>query len=169
MSAVEQQRALKDLIPSNDRCGGDYDAYSFGQTDREVSVYVPLEPGTTGKMICVDITPTTLSVGLRGKEAILSGKLYKYIKAEDSTWFIEDRKVLVVTLAKANLQYEEWWPHVVEGERQVDLKTLKPPEVHIRDLDAGAQATVERMMFDQRQKQAGLPTSDEMRFGAPPS
>lgn len=165
MSVVQQQEGMTDLIPCNEQCGGDYENYSFSQTDKEVNVMLALDAGVTSKMLAVDIQTNTLSVGLKGKPPVLCGKLFRPIKASESMWFIQDRKTLVVTLAKTNLKYEEWWPHVVEGERQIDMKTLRPPEVHLSELDEGAQAKVHQMMFDQQQRRAGKPTSDQLRLG----
>ncbi|GET90658.1 nuclear movement protein, putative [Leishmania tarentolae] len=152
MSLVASQEGLTDLIPCNDQCGGDYTLYSFGQSEKEVTVTVPLAPGTRGKSLHVDIKVSHLQIEVPGKGTILAGELYKPINVDDSTWCIQDGKELVVVLTKTNIQYEEWWPHVVIGERQVDLKTLKPPSIRFSDLDSGAQATVAKMMHEQHQK-----------------
>lgn len=154
MSVVELQKGMTDLIPCNASCGGDYENYSFGQTEKEVTVTIPLTPGTSAKMVSVEITASSLRAGLKGKEPVLSGQLFKPIKASESTWCVQDKKELVIILVKTNLKYEEWWPLVVEGQRQIDMKTLKPPEVRLSELDDGAQATVARMMLEQRQKRA---------------
>lgn len=167
MSAVSSQDGLTDLLPCTEHCGARYSQYSFGQTDREVTVIVPLEPGTTSKMVQVEITATHLKIAVKGKGTVLNGVLHKPVKASESTWCIQDRKELVITLVKTNLKFEEWWPLVVEGEKQMDLKTLKPPAVRFSELDDGAQATISRMMFDQRQKRAGLPTSGESQCQVP--
>ena len=164
MSVVEQQAGLTDLIPCTPECGGQYDEYSFSQTDSELIVVVPLPQGTTSKALDVRIATNSLLISLKGAKPILEGPLFKPIKASESSWLIEERKTLVLTLTKANLQYEEWWPHVVTSARQIDMKMLKPPSKHVRDLDSAAQATVAKMMFDQDQKRKGLPTSDEIQF-----
>lgn len=173
MSLIEAQAGLTNLIPCNERCGCDMEKYSWEQDDREVTVRFQLPPGTTSKQLAVQITTTQLSVSIRG-EVALRGTLFKPVKLDDCAWTLEDKKVLVVTIAKGNLQYEEWWPHVVTSEPQIDMKTLKPPSKHLRELDQGAQATVAKMMFDQDQKRKGLPTSDEakmaelMKMAGPP-
>jgi hypothetical protein len=116
------------------------------------------------------------------RNPVLDGALFRPIKADDSTWTIEDKRTLVITLIKSNRAgYDEWWPHVVIGEPQIDMRTLRPPARNLYDMDDGAQAQVRRMMFDQEQKRKGLPTSEEaqtqdrmmaaglMRPPAPPS
>ncbi len=164
MSLVEAQKGLTDLIPCNEGCGGDLPLYSWTQNDTEVVIKVPVPPGTTGKQLAIDIDTRRLHVAVKGQPApVLSGPLFKPIKADDATWFIEDKSTVVITLFKTNLEYEEWWPHVCTNERQIDMKTLQPPSKHMRDLDDGARATVEKLMFDQNQKRMGLPTSDELQ------
>ena len=166
MSLVDAQKGMTDLQPFTSDCGGNMNGYSWSQTEEEVVVSVPLPEGTTGKQVEVLITPTTFRCGLKSAGAagaVLGGPLYKPIKAEDSTWTVEGRKLLGVTLCKTNMKYEEWWPHVCTNEPQMDVKTLIPPSKHVKDMDSGAQATVAKMMFDQEQKRKGLPTSDETK------
>ena len=164
MSLVEAQAGLTNLIPCNENCGGDYSSYCFTQTDSEVVISVPLPEGTATRTIVVIIGADSLTIGLKGQSPILNGRLYMPIKASESTWSIEDKHFLVVTLIKQNIRCEEWWPHVIVTEPQIDMKTLRPPSKHIRDLDSGAQATIAKMMFDQEQKRKGLPTSEEMKI-----
>ncbi|KAG8339224.1 putative nuclear movement protein [Trypanosoma vivax] len=164
MSLVENQKGMTNLIPCNSEYGGDYEQYSFGQSDSEVVVKVPLPENVTSKMLVVNIAACELTVGIKGHKPIISGNLYKPIKSSESTWCVEDKRMLIVTLIKTNLQYEEWWPCVTVDERQIDMKTFKPPSKHISELDDSAQATIARMMFDQRQKTQNLPTSDELEL-----
>lgn len=161
MSLVEQQAGMKNLIPCNESCGGDHPTYRWIQNDNEATIYFPVPLGTTPKNVDVRISTNSLHVGLKNAPPILAGKLYKPIKAEESMWSLEERKTIVVVLTKSNLKYEEWWPHICEGEPQIDMKTLRPPSKNLRDLDEGAQATVAKMMYDQEQKRKGLPSSDE--------
>nr|CCC90942.1 putative nuclear movement protein [Trypanosoma congolense IL3000] len=155
---------MSDLLPCNDDCGINYEKYSFGQTDSEVVIKVPLPDGTSSRSVCVDIKVSSLVIGLKNETPFLSGELFRPVKVDECTWCIEDKKMLVVTLIKTNMQYEEWWPCVTTNEKQMDMKTFKPPSKHISELDDSTQATIAKMMFDQRQKRLNLPTSDELRF-----
>ena len=57
----------------------------------------------------------------------------------------------------------EWWDRVAEGEPTIDVTKIQPENSKLSDLDSGTRATVEKMMFDQRQKALGQPSSDELK------
>ena len=100
-------------------------------------------------------------------------------------------KQLSVFLTKENGM--EWWTCVAEGEPTIDLSLVRggrrggggrcalfnkdwhrsrpssrtsqvePENSKLSDLDGDTRQTVEKMMFDQRQKALGLPSSDDLK------
>ncbi|CDI74621.1 nuclear movement domain-containing protein, putative [Eimeria praecox] len=141
--------------------GGQTDKYRWTQTLESVDVYVPMGEGVRAAQCQVKITATTLTLGLKGQEPILKGEFSQRVQAEDSMWTLEDRKTLHLSLEKTDKM--RWWSCVLKGDPEIDTKTIVPENSKLSDLDPETRATVEKMMYDQQQKQKGLPTSDQQR------
>ncbi len=47
-----------------------------------------------------------LQVGIKGKDLIINGDLYKEIKQEESTWVLEDKNCVLINLEKVFLMIE---------------------------------------------------------------
>lgn len=148
------------LIP-NAAGGADYGTYSFQQTLSSVDVFVPLPRVVKSRDLDVKITNTQLSVNLKQSESpcLLSGALHEKVKLDDCTWTLVDGNTVHIYLEK--LDDRKWWSCVIAGHAEIDTKKVVPENSHLSDLDGDIRQTVEKMMFDQRAKAAGLPTSDE--------
>ncbi|KAL6606933.1 hypothetical protein ACP70R_042586 [Stipagrostis hirtigluma subsp. patula] len=141
--------------------GLDLEKYSWTQQLPEVTITVPVPEGTKSRFVVCEIKKDHLKVGLKGQPPIIDGELYKPVKVDDCFWSIEDGKALSILLTKHNQM--EWWKSVIKGDPEVDTQKVEPENSKLSDLDPETRQTVEKMMFDQRQKQMGLPTSDEMQ------
>jgi len=144
--------------------GGSTDKYIWTQTLEEVIVNIPVPPETRGKHLLVDLGVEKVKVEIRGKKTIIDGDWIDKVDVEESTWTLEEahgEKLLVLTVAKFNKM--AWWKGVVKGDPTIDTTKIQPESSSLSDLDGETRATVEKMMFDQRQKQMGLPTSDDQK------
>jgi len=103
----------------------------------------------------------TMRLGIkRQAEALMEGEWHAEI--QDSLWTLEtecDKKFAVLSLEKSKGMC--WWPCVIKGHPEIKTKKIQPENSKLGDLDGETRQTVEKMMFDQRQKQLGKPTSDE--------
>ena len=141
--------------------GSQTDKYVWTQTLQEAQVTFAVPEGTKSRQVDVDLRAGKLKVGLRGGETFVDGPLYRKIKVDDSFWTLEDSNRICVYLQKDNQM--EWWKTIIQGDAEIDTQKVQPENSKLGDLDSDTRQTVEKMMFDQRQKAMGLPTSDDMQ------
>ncbi|KNA17081.1 hypothetical protein SOVF_081880 [Spinacia oleracea] len=156
----DDEKKSKYIVPNKGN-GQDFENYSWVQSLPEVTVNVPVPSGTKSREIVCEVKKNHLKVGLKGQPPIIDGDLCKSVKPDDCFWSLEDQKSISILLTKHDQM--EWWRSLVKGEPEIDTQKVEPESSKLSDLDSETRSTVEKMMFDQRQKQMGLPTSDDMQ------
>ena len=138
--------------------------YTWEQTLEDVTVTLIVPAGTPGKMINCKIQKDHLTVGIKGQPPVIDGKLSEPVKAGDSSWAIVDvkdgREVQVVLVKKEGMH---WWKNVIVGDPEIDVTKIEPEQSKLSDLDPETRQTVEKMMYDQKAKAQGLPTTEELK------
>jgi len=158
---TEAEKA-EDKEPAPTGNGGTTDRYTWTQTLAEVNSVHPLPDGCTRKQIKVlEWDNDAVHITVNG-ESFVQGKWCEHVNIDNATWVIEPegaKRKLVLYLPKINKM--NWWSSLIQGDAKINTKKIVPENSQLADLDPDTRATVEKMMFDQRQKARGLPTSDE--------
>lgn len=94
----------------------------WSQTVSDVNIEVDLQQGTKGREVKVDIRPSRISCTVRGS-IVFQGKLFEKVIEDDSTWTLEDAKLLRILLSK--VRKDDYWSSLLEsGGYQPDPATL---------------------------------------------
>ncbi|KAF2484131.1 HSP20-like chaperone [Neohortaea acidophila] len=138
--------------------------YQWSQQIGDVDVTAPIPSNLKGKDLDVKITKNSIKAGIKGQDVIIEGTFPHPIDVDESAWTLETTasgKEINIHLEKANKM--EWWAHVVTSAPKIDTSKITPENSKLSDLDGETRSMVEKMMWDQRQKELGQPTSDEQK------
>ncbi|KAI1644436.1 CS-domain-containing protein [Daldinia loculata] len=139
--------------------------YKWNQTIADLDINITVPGNLKARDLVVEFKRQKLKVGIKGQDPIIDGDLPHTILTEESTWTLtsspDGTKTIEIHLDKANKM--EWWAHVVTTAPKIDVTKIQPDNSKLSDLDGETRGMVEKMMYDQRQKEMGLPSSDEQK------
>lgn len=141
--------------------GGQGEGYTWTQTLSELSVVVKVAAETTAQSVKCDIEDNHIRLSTNGKQ-LLCGDLEHAVHTDECFWQI-DRQDATVSIHMEKKDKMNWWACVVKGHAKIELSKIEPDNSRLDDLDGETRGMVEKMMYNQRQKAAGLPTADEQQ------
>jgi len=159
----DEEESEKGKLMPNHGNGCDLDKYKWTQTLQDLEIRIPLNVNFKARQrdVIVNYTKKHLTCGVKGQAPIVDDDFPHEIKVEESTWVIEDGHTILLNLEKINKM--NWWSKLVVSDAEMSTRKINPEPSKLSDLDGETRGLVEKMMYDQRQKELGLPTSDDQK------
>lgn len=140
--------------------GACFDNYCWSQTSTEIELHIRLPANhKSSKNISIQIEANHIKVTSKldaNAEPIFDGTLSAKCKHNDALWTISEGK-LQITLDKMK---EAWWDRLVDGDPAIDVSKIDSTKF-IDELPPDSQAAIEKLRWEQQQKEAGIPSETE--------
>ena len=94
--------------------------YEWDQSLQDINMYVETPPGVRAKHLDVKITPSQLTIGLKGNPPFINEPFHYIIDASESTWTLEDG-ILHLSLTKGSKG--QTWECLLKGHTPNDPYT----------------------------------------------
>jgi hypothetical protein len=143
--------------------GGSTKRYKWTQTTDECTVLVGLPEGIRAKDLDISIKASSIHIKTKCKKAdgevtvFVEGALVEKVVPGECTWSLEGG-VLLMILYKVKKML---WVTIIEGDEKIDTSQVDSKR-HISEYDEATQGQLRKIMFDQKQQEKGLPSSDEL-------
>jgi len=162
----EKKDNSNDFGPPPPGNGGKTDRYEWTQTLKEVTICIDVPKDTRPKEINVEFEAKHLKISLRGK-SIIDDEFSDKIDTDNVTWTLDEErnkidKTLTLVLPK-NGKWMGWWPHVFVNDPKIKTSAIPGENSNVNELDSETRQAVEKVMFEQRQKQMGLPSLEDQK------
>ena len=147
--------------------GGVTDSHTWVQDINVLTATFDVPEATTSKAIRCDLGAKRGVLCVNG-ETLFDGAWYDAVASPECVWTIDrsvGRASVVITLEKSR---ETWWKSLLKDAPKrdhIDCQKVDSTK-KMDEYDDSTQAAIRKIMFDQRQKQKGEPTSDELKMNA---
>lgn len=142
---------------SDSHNGAVRDNYSWNQNFEDIDITIPTKVSNS-KLIKIVSQRKSLKVVVEN-EVIMDDQMQHEVKADDTTWSLEKGKQITINLTKSS---EVWWSKLLTNEEAIDMKKIHP-ERGMESMPADERAVINRLQFDEMQKQLGNPQSHEVK------
>jgi hypothetical protein len=164
-SSKDENKVEEGKTMPNKGNGSSTATYIWTQTLEEIMINIPLPSDTKSKDLVVKINASNILVASKDMKTIyIKGDLFDKIHTDETDWTltnVNNNRMMEISLTKWKNSMK-WWEFLVKGETPIDTQKINPEPSKLSDLDGEMRGTVEKMMFDMRQKEQGLPSSDEL-------